>query len=498
MPINKIITSRTIGENDGISQVFIQNNIPKILEPLVEPKIFNLPLYNLDGATFKYYQQVVDGISVNVNNEKTLTYEYTANTTSFSSVTNVLYDIYRVDFPTYDTVSSNLDDGGDQINPTTGSTGFTPTKETISSLLTTPLATIYETGDTISTPTHILSLPEIIKPIGGFAEQLLLDKAQYFIDTRYEFIQERDKTLGGFKVFSGGSVVDFSYSGLNSDGNFLITTQRDETIISGGTYSGLTTNGAIFTYFSAPQKPNIDVIDDAPTVIGQLDTFSPIFSFNNVSDGDYYKLQVTYDLADTTFLSAFTFNIAQQPGIADFIRTHSVTLSPDSAFLYRFGNTKEVINVFGVKQSVTNWGRNESAITDTDGIYTVQGTVYQDYNYGCPVSGATVVFTVSLTTATLEVGVDTTTDISIAAGTNEPIGGGAGTSFSGLTDSNGNYSVTNVAGGSGIVTVSKFGYDDTPQAYFIDEDTIGLDLTINLLWGSTGTTFADVGDCIFV
>jgi len=493
MPINKIITSRTIGESDGISQVFIQNNIPKILEPLVEPKIFNLPLYNLEGATFKYYQQVVDGISVNVNNEKTLTYDYTANTTSFSSITNVIYDIYRVDFPTYDAVSNDLNE-----NSLTGSTGFTPTLETISSLLATPLATIYETGDTISTPTHIVSLPEIIKPIGGFAEQLLLDKAQYFIDTRYEFIQERDKTLGGFETFSGGSVVDFSYSGLNSDGNFLITTQKDETIISGGTYSGLTTNGAIFTYFSAPQKPNIDVIDDAPTVIGQLDTFSPIFSFNNVSDGDYYKLQVTYDLSDATFLSAFTFNIDRQPGIADFIRTHSVTLSPDSSFLYRFGNTKEVINVFGVKQNVTNWGRSETAITDTDGIYTVQGTVYQDYNYGCPVSGATVVFTVSLTTATLEVGVDTTTDISIAAGTNEPIGGGVGTSFSALTDSSGNYTVSNVAGGSGIVTVTKFGYDDTPQPYDIDGDTVGLDLTINLLWSSTGTTFADVGECIFV
>ena len=57
MSINKTITSRTIGENDGISQVFIQNNIPKILEPEVEPKTFNLPLYNLEGATFKYYQQ---------------------------------------------------------------------------------------------------------------------------------------------------------------------------------------------------------------------------------------------------------------------------------------------------------------------------------------------------------------------------------------------------------------------------------------------------------
>jgi len=166
--------------------------------------------------------------------------------------------------------------------------------------------------------------------------------------------------------------------------------------------------------------------------------------------------------------------------------------------LYRLGNTKEVINLFGVKQSVTNWGRNETAITDTDGIYSVQGTVYQDYNYGCPVSGATVTFTVQLTTSVLEVGVDTTTDTTISAGTNEPLGGGAGTSFSAITDSNGNYTVNNVAGGAGIVTVTKPGYADTPQPYDIDGDTTGLELTINLLWGSTGTTFADVGDCIFV
>jgi len=498
MSINKVITSRTIGENDGISQVFIQNTIPKIFEPPVEPKVFNLPLYNLQGATFKYYQQVVDGISVNVNNEKSLTYNYTANTSSFSGITNVVYDIYRVDFPTYDFVVQNLDEDGDEINSFTGSTGFTPTKETISSLLGTPLVTLYETGDTISIPTHILTLPEIVKPANSFAEQLLLDKAQYFIDTRYEFIQERDKTLGGFKILSGGSAVDFSYSGLNSDGNFLVTTERDQTIISGGTFSGLTTNGATFTYFSAPQKPNIDVVDGGPTVIGQLDTFSPIFSFNNVSDGDYYKLQVTYNLADATFTGASTFNIPKQEGIADFVRTFSVTLSPDSSFLYRLGNTKEVINLFGVKQSVTNWGRNETAITDTDGIYSVQGTVYQDYNYGCPVSGATVTFTVQLTTSVLEVGVDTTTDTTISAGTNEPLGGGAGTSFSAITDSNGNYTVNNVAGGAGIVTVTKPGYADTPQPYDIDGDTTGLELTINLLWGSTGTTFADVGDCIFV
>jgi hypothetical protein len=502
--IDRQIVSRTVGENDGVSQVFIQNNIPYIFEPDTEHKLFSVPLFNLQGATFNYYEQSIDGISVNINNQKSLLYTYTANTDSFSAITRTIYDVYRVDFNTYDAVYNNLDEEGDE---TTSTTGSTPTKQTISALLSNPLVTLYDTGSTITVPTYTYSLPEIVKPENDFAQPLLVDKSQYFVDTRFEFIQERDRTLGGFQTLSGGSVIDFTYSGLTTAennlsgftvGDFLLETSRNSEEINQGVFSGFTVNGALFTYFVAPQKPNIDVVNDEPTVQGELDTFSPIFSFNNVSDGDYYRLQVTYDLNDVTFSGAVNFTIPQQEGIPDFIRTYSTPLSPDSSFLYRIGNTKEIINVFGVKQNVTTWGRSEQAFTATDGIYDVSGTIFQDELYGSPVSGATVKFIVVSTTADVELGADAPYDAAIPEGTFEPLGGGAGASFSAITDENGNYSVTDIKGGTLTVEVSHPLYETTYHTTTINSDTTDADFTIILRWGSTTTTFGDVQGQLFI
>lgn len=502
--IHQEIIARTVGENDGISQVFIQNNIPEIVEPHTEPKIFNVPLFRLQGATFKFYEQTIDGISVNINNEKPLFYTYTANTESFSAITRTIYDIYKVDFPTYDAAVNNLDLEGDEI---TSLTAETPTRQTIDRLLNNPLVTLYDTGSTITVPNYTFNLPSIVKPIDDFAQPLLDDKAQYFIDTRFEFIQERDKTLGGYQKLSGGTPIDITLTGLTTSantlagfsvGDFLLETSRNSEIISEGNFSGSVVNGALFTYFVAPQKPNIDVINDAPTVIGQLDTFSPIFSFNNVSDGDYYKLQVSYDLSDVTFTGATIFQIPKQEGIPDFIRTFSTPLSPDANFIYRIGNTKEVINVFGVKQNVTTWGRAEQAFTATDGIYDVSGTIFQNELYGCPVSGATVKFIVISTTADVELGVDAPYENVIAEGTFEPLGGGAGSSFSAITDSNGNYQVTDIKGGLLVVEVSHPLYETTYHTVNVDGDLTDADFTITLRWGSTITTFEDVQDQCFV
>ena len=494
MSIQKNIISRTIGGNDDISQTFIQNNIIEYEEIETEPLLFRVPLFSLIGATYSYYAQDIDGISVNINNTKNLNYNYTANTSSFSAITKVIYDVYRVNFDIYDATLNNLDSAGDIIAPISSST---PTIETVASLLSTPIVTIYETGNTISIPTHNVSLPEIVKPVGEFAEQLLNDKAQYFVDTRFEFPQERDRTLGAYQIMSGGSPVDITLTGLTDTGEFLLETSQDTHIITGDTFSGISVNGAFFTYFIAPQKPNIDVIDGTPTVKGQLDTFSPIFSFNNVDDGDYYKLQVTYDITDTSFSAGTIFRINKQEGIPDFIRSFSVPLSPDTSFIYRIGNTKEIKNVFGVKQNVTTWGRFEEAFTATDGLFDISGTVFQDEFFGSPVSSSTISFVVTFTTSEVELGADASTNEAIAGGTFEPLGGGIGTSFSALTDSFGNYSLVDVKGGLLNVTVSHPLYETTTNNVNILSDSTNTDFIIILRWGSS-TTFGQVGGQLFV
>jgi hypothetical protein len=328
--INKNIISRTVGDSNDVSQTFIQNHIVEAEEEHTDPLIFPVPRFRLNGATFNYYEQSIDGISVNLNNQKTLTYNYTANTDSFSAITKVLYDVYRINFDTYEQVLNNLDEEGDEIASVTSST---PSISTISNLLSEPLVQLVESGNSITYPQNIYEFPELVKPVGQFAEQLLNDKAQYFVDTRFQFIQERDRSLGGFQILSGGTAIDYTLTGLSDSGDFLLETEGDSEIITGGTFSGLSVNGAFFTYFVAPQKPNIDVVNDEPTVKGSLPTFSPIWSFNNVDDGDYYKLQVTYDITNFSFLSATTFNIPRQEGIPDFIRTFSTPLTPQTTFI---------------------------------------------------------------------------------------------------------------------------------------------------------------------
>jgi hypothetical protein len=496
-PINKQIISRTIGENDGISQVFIQNNVPKIFEPKVEPKFFNLPMFRLNGATYKYYEQTVEGISVNINNLKTLNYIYTANTLSFSAITKVIYDIYRVDFENYNIAFNNIDDDGSET-ALTGETEGLP-KQIIQELTFNPLISLEQTGITSSLTTiqNSITLPTIVKPENEFAESLLLDKSQYFIDTRFEFIEERDKTLGGFKQLSANEIVDYELQNLNENEDFLLQTIGKSEIIREGKFKDIITKGALFTYFIAPQKPNIDVLGGEPSVRGILDTFTPIFSFNNVSDGDYYKLQVSYDLLDVTFSGAVVFDIPKQEGNADDIRVFSTPLSPDSSFIYRIGNTKEIINVFGVKQNVTTWGRFEEAYTATDGIFDISGTVFQNELFGSPVSGATVVFTVISTTADVELGVDAPFIGNIEESTFVPLGGGAGTSFSGITNASGQYFISGIKGGLLDVQVSQPLYETTSATVNITGSTSNQNLTIALKWGSS-TLFGQVGGQLFV
>jgi hypothetical protein len=500
--IDKKIIARTIGENDGISQVFTKNYIPEIVENPLEPKIFKVPLFSIQGATKDYYEQNISSVSVNINNNKVINYNYSANTSSFSAITRVLYDVYRIDNDVYDKVYNNYDEEGEIIDE-----NQIENIDTIREYLENPLIQLIDSGNTITTPNYTLELPEIIKPTGKFAEPLLVDKNQYFIDTRFEFLQKRDRSLGAFQTLSAGTSVEISYDNLSnsantlsnfSTGDFIIETSKDREIIEKGIFTDLYVNGYFFTYFVAPQKPNIDIINDEPSVKGLLDTFSPIFSFNNVSDGDYYKLQVTYDLADTTFTGSTIFKIPKQEGDAEFIRSFSTPLSPDANFLYRIGNTKEIVNVFGVKQNVTTWSRAEQAFTATDGIFDISGTIFQDELYGSPISGASIEFIVISTTADVELGVDAPYDEEILGGLNEALGGGAGTTFSGITDANGNYTVNNIKGGTLGVKITHPYYSDTITTYNVTQSENGVDFIMELPWGSTGTTFGNVGGQLFI
>lgn len=479
MAITNTVETRTTGDNDDAVQVFVENTIMDSPVSVTSPFNFEVPVYNLAGASFDYYSQDVNAISTNLNNEKSLVFSFTSNTQSLSGFTQMVHDVFRIDFNTFN----------DVVSFGTGATAF----EDAVSAITSPLLVISEdvSGSTFTTlSAHTLDFPILIKPTGQFAQDMMMDKAQYFVDSKFFFPKQIDQTLGDIQTISGDSIVTL-YVVPTGTTEFLTSSGRPHQI-TGGTFSGTTISGAYFTYFSPPHKPDIDVINDAPSVLGNLPTFSPIFSFKNVDDGDYYKLQVSYNTGDTVFTGDTTvFKIQKQAGDPEFIRTYSTPLTPNANFLYRIGNTKEIINIFGIKQNVTVWGEYAEARTANDGQFVLSGNTYKGAIGGTKLAGIVISLTTVTNISNVDLGVDSTENPDIFSETSSPLGGGAGTVISvGPTSSNGTYSFGRINGGTYTVTASDITNLYPPQTVTvtITQDT-QLDLIFSLLWGNTSVDF---------
>ena len=197
--------------------------------------------------------------------------------------------------------------------------------------------------------------------------------------------------------------------------------------------------------------------------------------------------------------------IPQQPGDANYIRSFSTPLTPSSNFIYRIGNTKEIINIFGVKQNVTTWGPIASAYTANDGKYNVSGHVYQTYlEDGPPISSATVSMYIITNTSAVDLGADLASNSSILPPVSQSLGGGVGSTFSAITDINGYYEINQVPGGYVQVTVtSPLSISGNPifsSATAIANITqdIGADFNLSIYWGFTGLTFIEFENYQFV
>lgn len=478
MGITNNISTRTTGDNDDAVQVFVENAIVNPPVEVTSPFNFEVPLYNLGGASFRYYEQDISAISTNLNNSKTLTFTFSANTSSFSGITQLSHDVYRLNIEPFLEVVANG----------TGSSVF----DDVFSAITVPLVTILEpvSGSSFTASTvHSFDFPGRVKPSGQFAQNLLMDKSQFFVDSRFVFPKPIDQTLGEVQTISGDSIVTLYV--VPSGTTELVTSSGRPHQITGGTLTGVTINGAFFTYFAPPHKPDINVINDAPSVIGTLPTFSPIFSFKNVDDGDYYKLQVDYNTGDTAFSGTTTiFRVLKQEGDPEFIRTFSTPLTPNADFIYRVGNTKEIINLFGIKQNVTTWSEYTQARTANDGQFILSGTVYKNIIGGTTLAGATITITVQSTISNVDLGVDSTQNPDIFSEVTSPLGGASGSTITvGPTDSSGTYSFGRINGGTYLVTASHPSYPpDQTVSITITQDTT-LDFVFGILWGSITVDF---------
>ena len=214
---------------------------------------------------------------------------------------------------------------------------------------------------------YTFSPEQVDKPIKGRSEELFEDKAMYFFNTRHTFTQ----TLNTYQ-----NVIGLDERKRNYVRQPKVTTLGDVNPIESGEWSGLTAQGMFFTCFYPPSVPQIE--DPRPESYSGL-TFTPEFYFSNVSDGDEYVIEITYQALNSGFTvfsatSQYFYskeasenstkrvaNTEKTSFISEKTRRASVPLIPGSSYYYRVGNIKNVVNLFGVKQSIITYTESVAA-----------------------------------------------------------------------------------------------------------------------------------------
>lgn len=496
MALENTILQQTTGDDTDAVQVLISNYIPDIESPVVSPFAFNVPMYGgIGGTTLDFYSQNTSMISTNLNLLKTFTYVFTANTFSLSGNSTLMkHDIYRLPFNDFQNAIS-----------ITASTSASTYLQTAVQDLSVPYITIYEpvSGNTFTglttAVTHNLSLPQIVKPVGGFSENLFSSKDQYFIDSTFVFSAPlMNITLGEVMALSGSPLVPTLLYQMPSGDTVLLQTNGIKNIITGNTsLSGTQVSGNFFVYFDIPNKPNVNVLGGLPSVQGQLSTYAPIFSWNNTQDGNSYVLSINYDINDINYTgnSISTFSIPQIPGDANFIRSFSTSLSPDVSFLWRLGNVYSLQNLFGLKNQVINYSSPPvSAITFSNGQFTLGGFCLFQIIGGVPVYPVTLTITTISDFSTINATSDSINDPNINSSINSPVGGGSGFTKQ-ITNiaSDGSFSFGTPLNGGVYSLVA----DATAAGFGIQTQTITLNanasiyLLFDFTWGSTSVRFID-------
>jgi hypothetical protein len=374
MSLDYPIISQTTGDENSVSQVLTQNQRGRFnVQSVVNFFSFDYPAYYVEGATLNYYEKDYNSISYDISNGKIYTLIFTANTQVLTGTNSISHVLYRIKQEDYNLFVTDPENNGFLLNQ----------------YLTTPLfgITEYCSGLTINGGIYTYSFPTQFKDIGQFTQEIFNDKDQFFLDTPIGFDQYNDLTIGDAYYMDSTNTIDGvvypSRLYLEPSATTRVNSGLGPKVITGDTLaSGYTFQGAFFTYFVPPKKPNLNVSlgRQQISVQGFQNTLSPIFNFNNTDDGDYYQLQVNYDTADTPYSGSdiYTYVINKQAGDAEFVRTFSTPLRANDSFIYRIGNTKELDNIFGNKQSITTWSDTIEAQIISSGRYNFSGTTWRN------------------------------------------------------------------------------------------------------------------------
>ena len=261
--------------------------------------------------------------------------------------------------------------------------------------------------------------------------------------------------------------------------------------------------GNYFTYFTVPDKPVLEY----PIMSGQLSTFTPEFIWSNGDSADSFILQVDYNTSDTGFtgtvynypIEKVVENAKLATATSTFesksyasqktLYTYQASVRSNSNFIYRIGNSKELIDIFNVRRVVVTFSEYYSATTQAQPIRTyvlsesdspyvmdIAGLlVPPSLDYESPDIGAFILSgTVSGSTVT-----GATMQLALYPNSNF---------ITTTTDLFGSYSFSGLAAGTYTLTTNYRGYLQDVRTINLSSDTT-LGFKLKLLWGNSVDTW---------
>lgn len=534
MAINREIRFQTSGTKDTITQVFY-NNLYADSEP-VKTSFSNVlkPKFTTYGGTLNYFSQDPYAIFTNLV-KPPIRFVFSANTSALSGESYFIHNIYRLDYETFRLYGDNQIDNNinvtnnkvaqaikgdvpkvnkDFTNQSRTINGNNPIIEpekffgqplttrdlgVIQNFLSTPLITLTASTSGITGNIYDLYLDQYIKQSDRFKTELFLDKGQYFIDTKLVTFASTNKQYSDYVSLSNGVQV----ANLPWDNNLKLTsTNSYPYTIQNGLFSGITLSGNYFTYFIVPDKPVLEY----PIMTGSLTTFTPEFRWSNGDNADSFMVQISYNISDTGFTGTSTFNYPVEKSEKNTKISRSKTKGPDAEFeseksiytfqvpvksnknfIYRIGNSKELVDIFNVRRNVITFTNYYSATTQQEPIRVYVKTE-TDSPYQPGVSGFETPPSLDYESNIDSYTLSGTVSGSIVTGATIQLTYPNGGFVLGTTDLTGFYSFSGLGSGTYTMTTNYRGYEQDVRTINVSGDT-GENFKIKLMWSNNVDTW---------
>lgn len=513
----------TVGDNNSSSQVFYNNywaqsyggNIPVFAQ--------TIPTYATVGGTTDYYGQNPLSIFTNLAHPF-IRYTFTGSTSAITTITKIVHKVYKIEYQTFKNFQNNqptidvqqdistknsltLPDstynqrlgqklgGNPQINFIRGYDQPLAQEDAklLQPLLDEPYETYTASTSGITTNIYDFYPDQYSKKLGQLKEELFEDKGQYFIETEFSFEIDKGLNYENYYTYVDGQLTEQVW---NDTVNF--TTTDPVHTITEGDFTGLDVRGAYFTYFTVPDKPQLEY----PIVEGVLTTFAPEFFWSEGESADEYLIQIAYNTGDTSFSGTiFNYPISKTEQNKHFaesriklpttefstnkaIRSASIPLKGNaSSFLYRVGNVKYMENIFGVRQFVVTFSDTKSAKTQTEAVKTFV-RVQSDSRYTKEVAAYTVPESLLAESPLGEYSLSGYVSGSIVTGATMQLIYPNLAFVTTTTDLTGYYEFDTLEDGAYALITSYRGYAEDSRNIYISGDT-SLNVELQIRWDNT-------------